>query len=213
MVITKITTSILLRVAEFLFAVAVLGLSAGVLASYNTNIPRVTFNLVVAIFDIIWLAYIALITPKTLAGQTPSAVVFACQIILWIFYLAGWTVIVDEFPKDCNKSFYMRDSKDTCHAYQAILPFSILNYIVLSTELGLFYSYSLVPEIRNFGGKHLLQNTTYYWGTLFNAETTTATQCCAGIGTGDVVGKDGGVATPHLDEEAVAGNPVNEVKM
>lgn len=58
----------------------------------------------------------------------------------------------------------MRDSKDTCHAYQAILPFSILNYIVLSTELGLFYGYSLVPEIRNFGGKHLLQNTTYYWG-------------------------------------------------
>lgn len=147
MVITNITTSIVLRVAEFLFAVAVLGLSAGVLASYNTNIPRVTFNLVVAIFDIIWLAYIAFIAPKTLAGQTPTAVVFACQIILWIFYLAGWTVIVDEFPKDCNESFYMRDSKDTCHAYQAILPFSILNYIVLSTELGLFYGYSLVPEI------------------------------------------------------------------
>lgn len=212
--ITKRTTSIILRLVEFLFAVIVLGLSAGVLAGYNTNISRVSFNLVVAIFNIIWLAYIAFIAPKVFAGQTPTAVVLGCQCIFWIFYLAGWAAIADVFPEDCNWWYYMRDSEDTCRAYQAILPFSLLNWVWFSIELGLFIGYSLVPEIKNYGANHLLQNTTYYWGTLFNAETTSA-KSFAGLNftdtgaVGGSVGKDGVVA-PHLDEEAAVGNGVSD---
>ena len=215
--ITKTTTSIILRLVEFLFAVIVLGLTAGVLAGYNTNISRVTFNLVVAIFNIIWLAYIAFIAPRVLLNQTPTAVVFGVQVIFWIFYLAGWAAIADVFPDDCNWWYYMRDSEDTCRAYQAILPFSLLNWIWFSIELGLFIGYSFVPEIKNYGANHLMQNTTYYWGTLFNAETTTSKSFAgvnftdSGIATsGGGVNKDGGVVAPHLDEEAAIGNGVND---
>lgn len=105
MVITNITTSIVLRVAEFLFAVAVLGLSAGVLASYNTNIPRVTFNLVVAIFDIIWLAYIAFIAPKTLAGQTPTAVVLHVKLSFGSFILLVGQLLSMSFPRTVMNRF------------------------------------------------------------------------------------------------------------
>ncbi|KAI5969763.1 hypothetical protein CANMA_001225 [Candida margitis] len=209
--ITKTTTSIILRSVEFVFAVIVLGLTAGVLAGYNTNISRVTFNLVVAIFNIIWLAYIAFIAPRVLRAQTPTAVVLACQGIFWVFYLAGWAAIADVFPDDCNWWYYMRDSEDTCRAYQAILPFSLLNWVWFSIELGLFIGYSLVPEIRHLGWNHLLQNTTYYWGTIFNAETTTS----KGLGglnfTGTGAGEAASKTTPaHLDEEAVVGDGVTD---
>ncbi|CAD1811212.1 Membrane-associating domain family protein [Candida parapsilosis] len=215
MAITRTTISIIFRLAEFVFAVIVLGLSAGVLAGYNTNIPRVTFNLVVAIFDIIWLAYIAFIVPSVLRNKTPTAVVFAVQVVLWVFYLAGWSVIVANFPKHCNnnESFYKHNSPDTCRAYQAIMPFSILNYVVLSTEWGLFYSYTLAPEMKAFGGKHLLQNTTYYAGALFSAEVSSDPQHCVGNGAGKERG-GGGDATPtSRDEEAGVGTTRNDVKM
>lgn len=209
--ITKVTTSIILRLVEFLFAVIVLGLSAGVLAGFDTNISRVSFNLVVAIFNIIWLVYIAFIAPRVLAGQTPTVVVLAVQCIFWVFYLAAWAVIADAFPSDCNWWFFLRDSESTCRAYQAILPFSLLNWFWFSIELGLFFGYSLVPEIRSFGGNHLLLNTTYYWGTLFNAETT-SNKSCAGLNFTDtaVAGKEGAVVAPHLDDEAVVGNGVSD---
>ncbi|KAI5968130.1 hypothetical protein KGF57_000250 [Candida theae] len=217
--ITKRVTSIILRVVECAFAVIVLGLSAGVLAGFNANISRVSFNLVVAIFNIIWIAYVAFIAPIVLANQTPTAVVFAVQVIFWVFYLAGWAAIADAFPSDCNWWFFSRDSESTCRAYQAILPFSLLNWFWFSLELALFIGYSFVPEIKTLGSNHLLTNTTYYWGTVFNAEATTSKGVgglnftdTAGVGKEGVVadGGDDGIIAPHLDDEAAVGNGVSD---
>ena len=212
MAITRRTVSIALRTAEALFAVIILGLSAGVLAGYNTNIPSVTFNLIISIFDIFWLVYIAFIAPKVFANKTQTAVVLTCQLIIWVFFLVAFILILSDFPKDCNKAIYMRDSIDTCRANQTILAFAILNYVVLNTELALFYSYTLVPESKTFGGKHLLQKTTYHWGTLFTTEITTTGTCCGsagagvGVGASDAVDKESDVSSRNFDEEAAVGD-------
>ncbi|KAI5968899.1 hypothetical protein KGF57_000014 [Candida theae] len=212
MAITRKTVSIILRSAEFLFSVVVLGLSAGVLAGYNSNIPSVTLNLVVAILDIIWLAYVAFIAPSVFAGQTPTVLVLTCQVILWALYLAAWVAVTADFPKNCNESIYMRDSIDTCRANQAILAFSILNYVVLNTELAVFYQHSLIPEAKTFGGRHLLQKTTYVWGTLFNADTASSVKSCTGFSTGVDANKDRDYNSHRVDEESTVGNQVNDEK-
>ncbi|CCG21979.1 hypothetical protein CORT_0B02640 [Candida orthopsilosis Co 90-125] len=171
-------TSIFLRTVEFITTVAILGLSGSVLAKVGHNIPRVSFTTTVAAIDVLYLGYVGLFVPVALNNTTPSFIILGAQGAVWILYLASWAAIAAKFPTDCSTSSWENSSRATCRAYQALLPFTLFNWLLYGVEGALFLSYSYVNEVVNYGLGHTFRPSPFYWGSIFALDLGLVRQCC-----------------------------------
>ena len=98
--------SYILRGCQSVFAIIILGLTSGILAKLGHNESRVTYSLVVAIMNIIYFGYSLALVPSIKRNRTISSLIFICEALFTIFYLAAMGAIADVFPSgDCDSFF------------------------------------------------------------------------------------------------------------
>ncbi|KAI5969756.1 hypothetical protein CANMA_001218 [Candida margitis] len=171
-------TSIFLRTVEFITTVVIMGLSGSVLAKVGHNIPRVSFTTTVAAIDVLYLGYVSVFVPLALNNATPSFIILGAQGVVWALYLASWAAIAANFPSSCSTNSWENSSTATCRAYQALLPFSLFNWLLYGVEGALFLGYSYVNEVTNYGLRHTFRPTPFYWGSIFAIDLGLVRQCC-----------------------------------
>ncbi|CAD1813197.1 Membrane-associating domain family protein [Candida parapsilosis] len=174
-------TGTFLRTVEFITTVAIMGLSGSVLAKVGHNIPRVSFTTTVAAIDILYLGYVGLFVPVALNNTTPSFIILGAQGAVWILYLGSWAAIAANFPTDCSTNSWENSSRATCRAYQALLPFSLFNWLLYGIEGALFLGYSYINEVTNYGLGHTFRPSPFYWGSIFAIDLGLIRQCCGMI--------------------------------
>ena len=165
----KQITTLILRGCQALFAVIILGLSAGVLGNVDTNISRVTFSLVVSIFNIIYFAYNQIMVPYLFKNQSISSLICWLEFMFMVFYLAAMGAIADIFPTDCGWYYGSSKATTTCRTYQAILPFNLFNWLLFTATFILFIGFTYVPEIRAHGFAHTFSLINFEFGTIFSS--------------------------------------------
>ncbi|KAI5960032.1 hypothetical protein KGF57_001976 [Candida theae] len=178
MVQPRRNTSVFLRTVELVTTVAILCLSGSILAKVGHDIPRVSFTTTVAAIDILYLGYVGLFVPVALNNTTPSFVILGAQSAVWILYLGSWAAIAAHFPTDCTTNSWENSSTATCRSYQALLPFTLFNWLLYSVEGTLFLSYSYVNEVVNYGLGHTFRPSPFYWGSIFALDLGLVRQCC-----------------------------------
>lgn len=165
----KQITTFILRGCQAIFAIIILGLSAGVLSDVDTNISRVTFSLVVALFNIIYFAYNQIMVPFVFKNQSLSSLICWLEFMFMVFYLAAMGAIADIFPTDCDWDYLSSKATTTCRTYQAILPFNLFNWLLFTATFILFIGFTYVPEIRTHGFAHTFSLTNFEFGTIFSS--------------------------------------------
>ena len=201
-------TSIFLRAVEFLATVAIVGLSGSVLAKVGHNIPRVSFTTTVAAIDLLYLGYVGLFVPVALNNTTPSFIILGAQSAVWILYLGSWAAIAANFPTDCSTNSWENSSRATCRSYQALLPFTLFNWLLYGVEGTLFLSYSYVNEVVNHGLGHTFRPSPFYWGSIFALDLDLVRQCCGILLFRRSAERE---RKPRGDNEGRVGNRDNEI--
>ncbi|KAI3404740.2 hypothetical protein KGF56_002443 [Candida oxycetoniae] len=194
--------SIIIRVLETILAIIALGLAGGFTA--DISLGRVIFTIVTAAESLVYLGYVEFLVPVAFKGKNISTLVFCCEVLNTLLYLVSWAIIAGDFPSDCNNSSW---GKSNCQIYQAILPFTLLNWLLFSISFGLFLGFSYIPEIQRFSGAHTLKPTKYYWGSIFIDLPSVARQCCGLLLYQANVDKNALGEDPHKSSTVSATSP------
>lgn len=159
----QIGISILLRLSETIVSSIVLGLTAGFVSDEVTG--RTVFILITSIISLLYLWYIGFWVPVAFNGNSPSIIILFGETFNMVLYLISWIILATDFPTDCNTDNDW--SKTSCHIYQALLPFTILNWILFTTTTAIYLGRGLSPELREFSPLHIFAPSNYFWGSLF----------------------------------------------
>lgn len=160
--------SYILRGCQSVFAIIILGLTSGILAKLGHNESRVTYSLVVAIMNIIYFGYSLALVPSIKRNRTISSLIFICEALFTIFYLAAMGAIADVFPSgDCDSFFFSNDLASACKMYKALLPFNLFNWLLFTATLTLFIGFSYIPQIRSYGFANTFTLTRFEFGVIF----------------------------------------------
>ncbi|KAI3404741.2 hypothetical protein KGF56_002444 [Candida oxycetoniae] len=171
MKVEKGLISLLIRGFQGVFAIVSLGLAATYLSGVGFNVDTISFIVATSVLTLLYLGYILVVVPRGINGQSPSLVILIGDTIFLIFYLAAWAAIASAFPTTCNFPipFYYssRYTSSTCRAAQALLPFTLFNWVLFVASLVLFLIYSYIPEVKNLGFKNGVKFSEYYWGCIY----------------------------------------------
>ncbi|RCK65268.1 hypothetical protein Cantr_00753 [Candida viswanathii] len=201
----------LTRGSESVFAVIILGLASGVLAKLGHNDSRTTYALVVSVFNIIYFGYSQAMIPTICNYRTFSSLIFACETLFAIFYLAAFAAIADAFPTGNCNAFGGGDLTSACRMYQALLPFTLLNWLLFSTDLVLFIGFSYIPEIATYGFAHTFVLSKFQFGAIFSDYVTIFGKPIPGVKT-EVEGDGTAAAGAAAGAAPIEGAPAADVE-
>ncbi|EGW31080.1 uncharacterized protein SPAPADRAFT_63007 [Spathaspora passalidarum NRRL Y-27907] len=212
-----------IRGAEGLFALLVLGLSAGYLGVYGHNVDRISYTLVVSILNLIYFGYIGGVLPFVTEERAPSLSILLSEGILSIFYLASMGSIADmvsgvscdlgDYYFDGNQYYSNHKYKTTCHIAKALIPFTLFNWLLFTASLLLFVFYSFIPEVSTYGWGHIIQLTKYHFGAIWaNYAQPPFKKVIGAEEKGVATGGEVAPAAAVVDEEAQIGSSDEEAR-
>ncbi|CAI5759714.1 unnamed protein product [Candida verbasci] len=212
--LSKSIVSLSLRGTQLIFSIIVLALCGDFLSEIGFNYDRVTYALVVSILNLLYFAYILVLVPFVFKKLTFSIGIFVAEIIFFIFYLAAMGAIADVMPTDCGSYYYSyyEDSSSTCRVFQAILPFTLFNWLLFGASLTLFVIYSFVPQIRFAGFKSTLAKDAFEFGGIYLVAAPVASATKEVEGEGENSQEEPAVTDAPVvagDEEANVGIPAS----
>lgn len=155
----------IIRGAQSVFCIVVLGLSAGFLADVGYNYDRVTFALVVSILNLIYFSYILLIMPTILKNFSPSVIILVAEFIFFVFYLSAMGAIAAVIPSGSCGDYGSYSS--ACSILKALIPFTLFNWLLFATSFGLFLGYSFIPQVSSRGFKSIFLPARFEFGAIF----------------------------------------------
>lgn len=152
-----------IRGLQLLFSILVLGLSAGFLSDIESNFGRVSYNLVVSLFTIVYIVFLGVLL-VTLQNTTLPIIILVIESLLTLFWLIAFALTADTFGLiDC---FFL---SDWCKIGKALIPFGLFNWLLFAASLILFVIYTSVPLGKAHGiSGSLTKPTTFSFGAIFS---------------------------------------------
>ena len=81
-----------IRGLQLLFSILVLGLSAGFLSDIESNFGRVSYNLVVSLFTIVYIVFLGVLL-VTLQNTTLPIIILVIESLLTLFWLIAFASV------------------------------------------------------------------------------------------------------------------------
>ncbi|ABN64384.1 predicted protein [Scheffersomyces stipitis CBS 6054] len=158
----------ILRGAQLFFSILVLGLAAGLLADIGTNWNRVTYSLVIAIFTLIYAAFIGLIMHASMAHTILPIIILIIESLFTLFWLVAFALVADTFGS------FTCYSATWCKLGKALIPFTLFNWLLFTATLILFIVFTIVPLCKINGANSITKPATLSYGAVFPASVPKA---------------------------------------
>lgn len=131
-----------IRLLQLVFTIILLGLGAGLVNRYSSwlTLSRPNFIVAIAVIDFVYLVAITLVYRWNLV-----LVPFIGDIILSIFWLAGFASIADVWGSLSCSRFSSSTYRDSCRIAKAIIAFGVINWVLFGISAILLSLFTIFP--------------------------------------------------------------------
>ncbi|CAX41768.1 conserved hypothetical protein [Candida dubliniensis CD36] len=175
----KVIAASIIRGAQTIFALIVLGLSIQELVTLEFYYDKSVYIIVVAAINIIYFFCTLLLIPFIFKNWSPSIIPVAGEFILCIFYLAAMAISATDAPTVSCDYLYYSEYVSFCHILKALIPFTLFNWLLFAASFVLVLCFTFIPEIKRHGFKHTLFPSQFDFGLIFGNDTPASKEIVA----------------------------------